>query len=85
MVSDTLHNKIKSKRSAFKYYKKYPTTANYNIYARLRNQVKWACKKAKREREQILVVAEAEDAKSNPKAFYQYVASKTKSKAIIPN
>ena len=81
MVSDTLHNKIKSKRSAFKYYKKYPTIANYNIYAKLRNQVKWACKKAKREREQMV----AEDVKENPKAFYQYVASKTKSKETIPN
>ena len=81
MVSDTLHNKIKSKRSAFKYYKKYPTVLNYNTYAKLRNQVKWACKKAKREREQKV----ADDAKTNPKAFYQYVASKTKSKETIPN
>ena len=27
----------------------------------------------------------AEDVKSNPKAFYQYVASKTKSKESVPN
>ena len=42
------------KRSAFKYYKKYSTITNC-IYTKLRNQVKWDCKKGKREKEQMVV------------------------------
>ena len=77
----TLLDKIRLKRNAFKYYKKFPSTANYKIYAKFRNQVKWESKKAKRLREYKV----AKDAKVNPKAFYQYVASKIKQKEPISN
>ena len=77
----TLIERVRLKRKAFKYYKKFPTTRNYNMYVRYRNQVKWECRKAKRLREHKL----AKDAKSNPKAFFQYVKSKTKQVESISN
>ena len=78
---DTLLERIRLKRRAFKYYKKFPTTENYKTYVRYRNQVKWETRKAKRAREAKV----AKDAKLNPKAFFQYVASKTKLKEAISN
>ena len=48
----TLLNKLDLKRKAFKYYKKYPSTTNYTIYTRYRNQVIWECRKAKKNKEQ---------------------------------
>ena len=65
---------MKLKRKAFKYYKKFPTVANYNLYARYRNQVKWESKKVKHANELKI----DKDAKSNPKAFFRYAAFKTK-------
>ena len=44
----TLLDKVRAKRRAYKTWKKYRTTHNYNIYAKARNQVKWEVKKAKK-------------------------------------
>ena len=77
----SLHDKFKCKRQAFKHYKKYPTQENYNRYAKFRNQVKWEVRKNKIEKEKSI----AKKVKLNPKAFYQYIASKTKPKDSIPN
>ena len=45
---DTLLNKIRLKRLAFKQWKKFPTSANYKLYAKYRNQVNWETRKAKK-------------------------------------
>ena len=76
-----LLNKLRLKRSAFKTYKKYPTTANYNSYARYRNQVKWEVRKAARAKEEKI----AREAKTNPKSFYYHMSKKLKTKENIPN
>ena len=47
----TLIERVRLKRKTFKHYKKFPTTSNYNVYVRYRNQVKWECRRAKRMRE----------------------------------
>jgi hypothetical protein len=80
-VPHTMLDKIHLKRRAFKMYKKYPTQANYNAYAKARNQVKWESRKMVKERESLL----AKEAKVNPKKFYQYVSSRTKSKESVNN
>ena len=77
----TLLQKLQRKRQAFKQYKKYPCTTNYNIYAKFRNQVKWETRKAKKQKELKVAL----DAKVNPKALFQYINSKTKSKETIPD
>ena len=78
---DTLLNKLKLKRYAFKTYKKFPTVQNYNTYAKYRNQVIWETRKAKKQKE----IKVAKDAKDNPKAFFQYVNCKLKPKENISN
>ena len=76
-----LLNKVRLKRSAYKYYKKYPTTKNYNAYVRLRNQVHWGARKAKTKKERDI----AKLAKTNPKAFFNYASSKLKTESSVPN
>ena len=74
-------DKVRAKRRAYKTWKKYRTTHNYNIYAKFRNQVKWEVKKAKKFKE----IQIAKDAKVNPKGFFKYVNSKIKPKEGIGN
>ena len=74
-------DKVRAKRRAYKTWKKYRTTHNYNIYAKFRNQVKWEVKKAKKFKE----IEIAKDAKVNPKGFFKYVNSKIKPKEGIGN
>ena len=70
---DNLHCLLKDKRYLFKIYKKYKTKkAQYN-YNLARNKVTFKIKKLKKEKENKI----AKNIKLNPKAFYQYVASKT--------
>ena len=66
---------------AYKHYKKYRTQANYDKYAKLRNQVRWESRKAVRNKEKHI----AKLAKTNPKAFFQYVSSKTTVREPIAN
>ena len=67
---------MQEKRKAYRYFCKYRTQENYNVYAKARNKVKTECRKATKFREEKI----AKEAKSNPKRFYQYVSSKTKPK-----
>jgi len=67
--------------TAFKTWKQFPTTFNYNSYAKYRNKVKTEAKRAKCVKEQVI----AKSAKLNPKMFFQYVKSKTKPKENIAN
>ena len=76
-----LLSKIKLKRSAFKMYKKFPTSDNYNYYVNIRNRVKEETRKITKIKEKQI----ARDAKKNPKAFYQYISSKTKIKESVSN
>ncbi|XP_064638277.1 uncharacterized protein LOC135494302 [Lineus longissimus] len=73
--------KVKKKREAYKRYLETKEGKDYDMYARLRNQVKWEVRKAKKNHEREI----AENAKRNPKAFYQYARSKMKTKCGIPN
>ena len=74
-------DKIRQKRKAFKHYKKYPSVANYKIYTKYRNQVKWETRKAKKQKELKVAI----DSKKNPKALFQYINSKNKTKETIPD
>ena len=76
-----LLHKIRLKRRAYKYYKKYPTQRNYDTYAKLRNQVKWESRKAVIKNEQRIALL----AKSNPKSFFHYVSTKTKAREPVSN
>ena len=76
-----LLNKIRRKRTAFKYYKKFPTVKNHKIYLRLINQVKWGSRKAAIKKEKGIAKA----AKTNPKAFFNYASTKLKPRESVPN
>lgn len=80
-IPSTLLEKIREKRRTFKVYKKNRTQANYNKYARARNQVKWMSRK----HEKLNEVKIAKEAKTNPKSFYQYVSSNIKPKESVAN
>ena len=80
-INDSILNKIRIKRIAFKRFKKYKTKENQLLYARARNQVIWAIRKHKKLKEQSI----AKNIKKNPKELFQYLNSKTKSKESIPN
>lgn len=81
IVSQSVLDKIRAKRKAFKMYKKYKTQANYKAYTKARNQVKWALKHSVKDKELHLV----SNIKSNPKAFYSYVSSRSKPKEGVSN
>ncbi len=73
--------KVKKKREAYKRYINTQEEQDYVAYARIRNQVRWECRKAKRQFEREL----AKETKSNPKAFYSYTNGKLKTKSGIAN
>ena len=77
----TLLSLIHSKRKAFSYYKKFPTTSNLNNYHYFRNLVNAEVKKTKIMRE----VNIAKHVKTNPKMFYKYVNSKIKPQETVTN
>jgi hypothetical protein len=69
---ETLHFLLQRKRYLFKLYKKYRTKTNLNNYNAARNRVSYKIKQLKQDKESKI----AKDIKLNPKAFYQYMASK---------
>ena len=73
--------KIKAKQKAFTIYRTTLDKKDYDNYARARNQAKWATRKAVQEFEKRI----AKEAKTNPKAFYKYAKSKTKSYTGVPD
>ena len=72
-IDDNLHFLLKEKRYLFKYYKKYKTKTSLYNYNLARNRVSYKIKSMKINKETNI----AKNIKQNPKAFYQYVASKT--------
>ena len=72
-MDDTLHFLLKDKRYLFKRYKKYKTALNLLNYNIARNKVSKRIKLMKQKKENKI----AKEIKCNPKAFYQYIASKT--------
>ena len=72
-MDDTLHFLLKDKRYLFKRYKKYKTTINLLNYNLARQKVSKKIKLMKKCKENKI----AKEIKHNPKAFYQYIASKT--------
>ena len=63
-------------------YKKYRNThdgVDYLAYARIRNQARWECRKAKKQFERSL----AKEAKRNPKAVFSYANSRMKTRSGI--
>ena len=75
----TLIELFHNKRKAFKYWKQYPTELNKHVYTLLRNKVNKEVRIAKRNKELDI----ANKSKSNPKALYQYLSSKTKPKEPV--
>ena len=80
-IPKSVLEQIKLKRKTFKMYKNFKTMQNLNAYRTARNQVKWALRKATKDKEEMLAI----NAKTNPKAFFSYMSSKTKPKEPIPN
>jgi hypothetical protein len=78
-MNQTAIRKIKKKRHAYQRYLQTKEGSDYSAYAQARNQAKWACRKAVRDFERKL----AQEAKTNPKAFYAYARSKLKTKEGI--
>ena len=80
-MDDNLHSLLKDKRYLFKIFKKYKTKrAQYN-YNQARNRVSLKIKLLNKNKENKI----AENIKTNTKAFYQYIASKTVKKEGIYN
>ncbi len=77
---DTLA-KVKKKHKAWKKYMNSKDSKSYKEYCRIRNQVRKLSKLARRNQERKI----ADDAKSNPKQFWNYVNKKMKTKPSIPN
>ena len=73
--------KVKKKHQEYKRYLKTKNCKEYEEYARARSQARWEIRKAKREYEEQL----ANISKSNPKAFYNYVNSKLKTRPSVSN
>jgi hypothetical protein len=72
-------DKVRKKRHAFQRYLETREGEDYKAYAKARNQVKWEIKKAMKEFEKKI----AQEAKSNPKAFYKYAQSKLKTRVTV--
>ena len=75
-IENSLHCLIKTKRYYFKLYKKFRNETNYLLYTTARNKVITKIRSQKKVKEHNIALT----VKSNPKAFYQYVASKTTKK-----
>ena len=80
-VPNSLLELFHHKRAAFKQWRRYPTDFNKEVYITYRNKVNTEVKKSKREKE----VQIANEAKSNPKALYNYISSQSKPKESVSN
>ena len=78
MTNEAL-SKIRAKSVSFKKCRHSRDARDYKAYARARNQVKWACRKAERDYEKKL----AKEVKRNPKAFFKYAKTKLKTRSGI--
>jgi hypothetical protein len=73
--------KLKKKHAAYRRYLETREGEEYQQYARTRNQAKWACRAAVRDFEKDI----AREAKTNPKAFFNYTNSKLKTTSSVPD
>ena len=78
-VNGEVLKKVKKKSEAFKRYLETREGKDYTLYARARNQARWASRKSKRNFEQNL----AKEVKTNPRAFYKYANSKLKTRTSV--
>jgi hypothetical protein len=81
ILNEKVLAKIRKKHRAWQRYIETKEGQKYEEYCRIRNKVKSLVRKAKIENEQDV----AKDAKQNPKKFWQYAKSKTKTKTEIPD
>ena len=72
-LDDNLLFLLRDKRYLFKVYKKYKTKTSLYNYNLARNRVSYKIKSMKINKESKIAI----NIKHNPKAFYQYIASKT--------
>ncbi|XP_077989646.1 uncharacterized protein LOC144443981 [Glandiceps talaboti] len=77
----TARDKVKEKHRAFKKYITTRDGEDYRVFAKARNQAKWACRQAVRDFERNI----AHEVKLNPKVFYKYANSRMKTKESIGN
>ena len=78
-MTDTAKKKIIEKKEAYTEKIQNNCEQTRIKYSQKCNQVKWECRKAKREYERKIAM----NAKTNPKAFYKYAHSKMKVKAAV--
>ena len=79
MTAD-VRSRINLKKQQFKQYRRTRSIPDYENYKTARNDVKWELKRAVRDYERKL----SREVRKNPKAFYKYVNSKTKTRTGIP-
>ena len=72
---------VKKKQTLWKKFLMTKSETDYNNFARARNQARWVTRKAKKKFEEQL----AKEVKTNPKAFWNYVRSKTQMKKNTPD
>ena len=80
-MNEGVVTKIQQKKSAFIRFKQSRARKDYMDYVHAHNAAKTKLRRAVRDYEKEI----AKRAKSNPKAFYQYINSKTKSCVRIPD
>ena len=80
MDRDTLET-VRNKYCFFREWMKTRKDTDYDLFKRARNKSTKAIRLAKKR----LETAVAEDSKKNPKAFWSYVNSKTKTRSGVPN
>jgi hypothetical protein len=72
----TVLAKLKTEKEAYQRYLQTCSDADYNLYARARDQAKECCRTAVKCLERNIAI----NAKKNPKAFFLYASSKSKLK-----
>lgn len=78
-MNERVLSRIKRKRSAFELYKQTREGRDYIAYTKARNAAKAETRRAVRDFEREI----AKRAKTNPKAFYNFVNSKLRTRAAI--
>ena len=73
--------KVKNKSEAYKRYLGTREGTDFLKYAQACNQARWECRKVKRNFERSI----AKEAKTNPRAFYNYVNDNLKTRTGIAN
>jgi hypothetical protein len=78
-MTPELQEKIRKKQTAYRKYMNTREGADYQKYSKLRNQVKWLCRKAVRDHEREI----ARGAKMNTKAVFSYAKKRMKTKSGV--